>query len=267
MAFRPKSGEHAIVEVVFGIQLSRPWQPHEIEKLVNAHDRWREGLPRLARHQVHQVFIGDGPPPTLPAPPTGGVSFERIKPDGDLAWRLRCEDRSISVNCLDYTRWREVWEEAHGYIRAVCDVAVAKDNAVHGIVLQYIDIFEHEGDPDSYDIAELIREGSDYVPRSIWNKGPFWHLHQGWFRHDELPAPGRLLEKIHLDALTDDAQNPLVKMDTLLRLDFAADRPVTKLIGDEGDAQELFDNLHDINKDIMRRYLTDDVLQRIGLDD
>ncbi|MCY4316919.1 MAG: hypothetical protein OXC66_12505 [Roseovarius sp.] len=50
MAFVAKSGDHAIVEVVFGLALSRSWHASEINKLAQNHYRWKEDLPRLLKY-------------------------------------------------------------------------------------------------------------------------------------------------------------------------------------------------------------------------
>ena len=135
-----KSGEHAIVEVVFGLLLSRPFQPSEIEKLAQNHDRWKADLPRLARHEIQQLVVGEGIQQALALPGGPGISFERIKPNGDLAWRLRCEGNSLFVNCLEYSRWHEVWKRALRHMRGVLETVDAEKVSIAGALLQYIDV-------------------------------------------------------------------------------------------------------------------------------
>ncbi len=268
LAFVAKSGKHAIVEVVFGFQLSRPWRPSEIEKLAQNHDRWKEALPRLARHEVQQFMIGEGVPQAISLPGGPGISFERIKPNGDLAWRLRCEGSSIFVNCLEYTRWQEAWATASAQMRAVLEVVGAEKVSVAGTLLQYIDVFDWLADPKGYDISELLDLESDYVPRAARNYGLAWHLHQGWFEPVIEPVAGRILHKAHFDALPkDEAGHPTVRLDTLLRSDF--DGPISaQTFFDEGSALEgMFIDMHNRNKRLLSSFLTKAICEKIGLEE
>jgi len=268
LAFVAKSGEHAIVEVVFGFQLSRPWQPSEIEILAQNHDLWKDNLPRLARHEIQQVMIGEGAPQAIALPGGPGISFERIKPNGDLAWRLRCEGNSIFVNCLEYTRWQDAWATASGYMRTVLNTVGAEKVSIAGALLQYIDVFDWTADPENYDIAQLLNVNSDYVPRATSNYGLAWHLHQGWFESVGEPIPGRILYKAHLNALPkNETGQPTVKLDTLLRSDFNGRISAQTFFEGNSALEGMFIDLHDRNKVLLSNFLTKTICEEIGLEE
>ena len=269
MTFQPKSGGHAIVEVVFGLSLARDLNPAELEVLAKSHDQWRDDLPRLARGKVIQLVLGDNPAAqSVQMPqPLAGVVFERLKPDGNLEWRLRADEKALYVNCLDYSGWSTVWPRVRDYLSRASEAIVATDNAVQGLMLQYVDVFEWSTEPDQYRLDELLSRESSFLPSTLWDKGPFWHLHQGWYRYENIPAPGRLLERIHLDGVVDNDGTPTIRMDTYLNLELeksierAAFFDSSNPIGDQ-----LFDQLHDLNKGLLRSYITLDIAKRIGLD-
>lgn len=267
MAFDAKSGEHAIVEVVFGFQISRPWHPAEIEKLAQSHDRWKADLPRLARHEIQQFVIGEGAPQAITLPGGPGISFERIKPNGDLAWRLRCEGNSIFVNCLDYSRWQSAWATASSYIRAVLETVGAEKVSVSGAMLQYIDAFDWTADPKGYDIFQLLDVESQYVPRAAGGYGLAWHLHQGWFVPVNEPVPGRILQKVHFDALPqNETGQPTVRLDTLLRSDFNGRISAQSFFDEKSALEEMFIDMHGRNKQLLSSFLTKSVCKKIGLE-
>jgi len=268
LAFVAKSGEHAIVEVVFGFQLARSWHPAEIEKLAQNHDRWKAELPRLARHEIQQIMIGEGAPQAITLPGGPGISFERIKPNGDLAWRMRCEGNSIFVNCLEYTRWQDAWATASGYMRAALETVGAEKVSVAGALLQYIDAFDWTADPKDYDVFQLLEVESDYVPRAAGGYGLAWHLHQGWFVPVSDPLPGRILQKVHFDALPkSETGQPTVKLDTLLRSDFDGGISAQTFF-EEGSALEgMFIDMHDRNKQLLSSFLTKAICRNIGLEE
>jgi uncharacterized protein (TIGR04255 family) len=190
-----------------------------------------------------------------------GVVFDRVRPDGTLEWRVRADDRAIFVNCLDYTRWREVWARSRAYLFQARALLSAPDNPIVSILLQYVDVFEWQGDVAAYTLADLLRRESPYVPPSLWDKGPLWHLYQGWYRSNDLPVreANRLLERVHLDGVLDDQGRPTVKMDTFLNLE--ARQPLN-----QDSIDQAFEGLHNVSSRLIGDYITTAIAQRIGLD-
>ena len=263
MAFVARKKDHAIVEVVFGFQLSRPWHDTEIEKLVRGHDRWKDKLPRLTQTQT---IFGDVVPQPVTLSPVLGVSFERIKPDGEPAWRLRCEGHSLFVNCLEYTRWKDVWDTASGYMRGVFEAVGAEDMSVEGVFLQYINVFDWVACPKEYDIIQLLDVDSEYFPGAIKNYDAAWHLHQGSFVPVSFPMFGNILQKIHFDALREDkAGQPAIRLDTFLRFDFNDCVSAGVFLEENSQLEEVFGDLHRRNKRLLQNLLTGSVCKNIGL--
>lgn len=265
MPFEPKGPNHAIIEAVLGFQLARNFTSGEIDALVAAHDKvFKDDLPRVNRTQV--LFLGAMPANVQIAPPVAGVAFDAIRRDGSLEWRLRAEDNSLLVNCLDYGRWSDVWPKAREYLRAASEVLLATDNAVAGVLLQYIDVFRWEGSVADYDVAELLDAKSTHVPKSVFECEAFWHLHQGWYRTDNLPTPGRLLERVHLDAVLDENGTPIVRVDTYMMMELAAQQNNLATFGGGAPmADKVFDDLHKENKTLLKSFLTQDMAKKIKL--
>lgn len=263
LSFSAASSEHAIVEVVFGILLARPWSPREISRLVASVDGWKHDLPRMSQLETHQFQMGPAGIQPVQVVPVNGISFERIRPDGELGWRLRCEGNALFINCLEYTRWTEVWQKARGYLRKAFDIGVDPDQAIVGVMLQYVDMFTWDGAPNDYDVTHLLNVTGELVPTSLRDHGAVWHLHAGWFEQVDEPVPGRLLNRVHFDALADGT--PSVRMDTLLRKDVSAPLPRASLLEENSRIDELMIWLHDRNKLVLRKYLISQVQEAIGL--
>jgi uncharacterized protein (TIGR04255 family) len=266
MPFRPLNDKHAIQEVVFVLTFSRPFKGDEMKRFEDAHHLWEGDLPKLIQEQVVSLMWGSGPPPQL-EPPVPGRMFERYKSDGTQAWRLRANNNWLAVNCLAYTRWADIWGRARTLLQQSSDVISSEDSLVVGLALQYVDAFIWEGDIEQYDLRELLREDSEFIPRSLWGRGPTWHLHQGWFRMTELPEVGRrLLERMHLDALSQN-EVYVVKFDNTLRLDLRDGvAPRGLFTGQDALIDLVFEQLHAENKRTMAGYLSDPIKERIGLD-
>ncbi|MCW8283963.1 TIGR04255 family protein [Agrobacterium sp. InxBP2] len=271
MTFVPKSGKHAIAEVVFGLVLDKAFEPNQIETLVKNHYRWKEHLPRVSRGGGVQLMFGSGfPPPQIQMPMEASVSFERVNPDGTLNWRLKIEQNTIFVNCLDYTRWTEIWGTAREYLKLVVSLTETEAKLTSAL-LQYIDVFEWNQSVDTFDIHELLRVGNEYIPASMGARGHLFHLHQGWYSSIET---ARRLVRVHVDGVEEfefvgDPNNPhrvspIVKIDTYLQDQLNEPVPTINAF-DSGWIDSSFSDMHDENKNLLRAFLTDELCGRIGL--
>ena len=272
MPYRPMYDRHAIQEVVFALIVKREFEPQEVNAVIEAHDRWREELPKVTPTKVHRIVVGDAPLPAdiKPAEEVGivGVRFEALKRDGSLDWRLSLENNWIAVNCLTYTRWNDIWATARLLLDQVSEIVINPKLPVIGAALQYVDEFVWEGDIEEYTTTGLLREDSDLVPASIRNKGPLWHLHQGWFHSEELPLPGRRLQKVHIDAV-ERGKIYVTRIDTVLRHDFSNELPsyaaVFRANGKPATIDPVFSEMHDESKRLLASFITNEMAERIDL--
>jgi uncharacterized protein (TIGR04255 family) len=195
-----------------------------------------------------------------------GISFEAVKRDGSLDWRFLLQGIQGVVNCLSYTKWEGIWPVARGLFWQIPDLLARPELTVSGAVLQYVNQFIYEGDLEEYHIQELFRTSSPYIPGTVWEtSGPLWHLHQGWFSHDELVVPGRRLEKIDVDAIQREG-NHLIKIDTHLRYDFKEPQTDIFGVGDApGQIDEVFSDMHTRSKRILSALIAEEMAGRIGL--
>lgn len=264
LVFVPAGINHAITEVVFGLVFERPFAPEEITAVLNNHEAFNARLPGVNKMPSFPIFIQG----QQIGNPNGGVAFDRYNSAGELEQRLRIEGNSIHVNSLIYSRWEAVAPEALSLISECMSIAIQTKNEVKGVLLQYVDLFQWQGDIAQYKLSELFDAKGNYYPPSIFGRGPFWHLHQGWFRTEDLPAKGKMLERLTTDGVLNENGQPVVKIDCYLGLDIdvgASSSDLHQKRGTEPSIHDLFNYLHQQNKLIIKNCLTTDMNQRIGL--
>lgn len=261
--------DHSIREAVFQIGLSEPLSLDDIRRIgVFGRDTWTATLPRYEEFDVSlPVQIPLGSPigsPTLSF--TKGVSFQRFKDDGTLAWRVIAQDKLIAVNCLDYPGWDNVWPTVRGYLSgAAQQVGTEHPRTVVSATLQYINAFSWNGG-HPIERALLLRRDADRIPEQFWKqKSDTWHLHQGWFDEIDEPIPGRILSRDHLTAQSEGSPPVLLTLvDLLARYDFRERQAETSLFFSErGPADGVFGDLRRRTRAALRSYLNDNVLDRI----
>lgn len=258
MGFVPQSGKHSLIEAVFGLLLERPWAPNEIAQ-IKAHDaKLKEFLPRVNDTNSHEFVIGPNGVPTSNVIQASGVVYERIKPDGNIAWRLGVDQNGLYVNCLEYTRWAEVWPKVVNLMQLVSQAIPDTDMRIAGAAYQTIDSFYWDSPREDYRASLLLNVTGENVPSSIDGRGTSWHLHQGWFELPNGEPSGRILKRVHFDAIEHNI--PMVKMDTNIQQGF--DTPVQ--FGEiELALTPVFERLHDQNKDVLLEFLAPEILTQI----
>jgi uncharacterized protein (TIGR04255 family) len=264
VAFEPVGTNHAITEAVFGLTFERAFTFDEVGLLFNSHEQFKERLPGLNRLQGFPIFTLGQSITT----PNAGLAFDRYNTAGGLERRLRLEGNAIYVNCLTYSRWEEVALEALGLISECMSIAIQTKNEIKGVLLQYIDLFEWRDNIEKYDLSQLFGKNNGYYPASIFEKGPFWHLHQGWFQVEGFPTKGRMLERLTTDGAINENGKAFVKMDCYLGIDIevgASSSDLNSERGNEPSVRDLFNFLHEHNKFIVKQCLTQQMGARIGL--
>ncbi|WP_110807247.1 TIGR04255 family protein [Rhodobacter viridis] len=266
--FVPRADNHSLVEAVFGFVFEKHWAPEQFLALKQNHDVWKEHLPRSNDVQQHQVTFG---PTGILIPqfvPASGVIFDRVKPDGTIALRLSFENNTVFFNCLTYTRWADIWPLAQDVLSKSLSVVASVGGSqapliAREIIYQTIDVFGWHGGKDQYDVSELLNVDGEYVPRRLLGGGSAWHLYQGWFEKWNNLDAGALLNRIHFDAVNEPTIE--VRMDSTLALRLENGIRVLNGDGSLGDACIVFDKLHESNKSILKKFLSQAMIKKINL--
>ena len=264
LTFRPTNDRHAIQQVSFLVNLSSAISPAVADAIAGLHPRLQADLPRLERPSVFAFHMGDqdAPPPVMATP----VHMKSFRRDGSVDWEVSANDATVAVHCFAYTRWEDVWSRARQYLQIMCST-IDPDVVARSLVLQYVDLFVHQD--GEYNIDELIKPESGYVPAQVRSKGKLWHSHQGWFDLNdlELKSMGRVLHRVEFAGMTAGDEN-VVKVDHLqeLRFNQASSSFTENSLEVEGPLARAMVRLHTRNKQFCADFLTADMQERVHLD-
>jgi uncharacterized protein (TIGR04255 family) len=262
--FAPANEQHAIIEAVYGMTFARAFSPSSISTLELADTEVKRFLPRVSRINALEVAIGDQMNiASTPVIAPGGIVFDRVKPDGNLHSRLRVENNSLFTNSLDYQGWNDFFPRSSKMIDETLAIISTIDNPITSSILQYIDIFSWAADPAGYDISKLIKKESEFVPINLFLNDKLWHLHRGWFSELEEPVGGRVLNRVHIDGLQRQDGVFFVKFDVFVQIETHKAAPPYRY--HSGLGIEVAETLHVIAKGLLSSYLTDEMVERIGL--
>lgn len=273
MPFRPLNEDHAIQTVGFAVFLKTPLPRTTVEIIRNSPALWRADLPAVEQTQVAEIAANSPMPRPIV---THGVEFSHKRADGSPVWLLRIAGKELGVETTLYTRWEAVWPKARdfllGALRRISEIEPSVVE-VEATSLVFSDIFTVPRS-ETVDFRGLFRT-SALLPEAILRHGNLWHCHTGWFAPS--PTRGRILNQLNIDSRAPDRVNAVTGEESLLVevqivhnqvAQRGLARPVDKLdaVPLDPDINVEMEEMHRVNKDLMRSLLADEIVTRVGLD-
>ena len=272
--FEPVNKAHAIVEMVLFCHFEPEFDESAISSLMELEDDLKEELPRF--RQVHGNYTeidlsGQG----LKSYQTRlvGIEMRKAGSEGSAEWLLRTDPFSVSVHCLDYTRWEEVGAKALDFLRRALHKIGATQSTPTALGLKYIDRFSYGGTEDRYDPALLFRRDTTLLHQRAFTSGMRWHCHSGWFEPlDNLPEELECLNQVNIDAAfltVSGARRHMTTIDHNAVVKGRHQENLADFLASNEDEHTLLhrltETLHLVNKRVLMDLLTDEMAMRIHL--
>uniref|UniRef100_A0A7C1T8F5 TIGR04255 family protein n=1 Tax=Agrobacterium albertimagni TaxID=147266 RepID=A0A7C1T8F5_9HYPH len=198
-----------------------------------------------------------------------GAEWKHFKPDGNPDWLARITPNSVSVHCMEYSRWTEVWPKAYRILAEIFQPCEQHLLPLMNVGLRYVDRFDFTNDPALYDARLLIRAGSPHIAPQVLDCGARWHSYTGWFEFSK-ELGMEVLQQLNVDAVEQiGTKLPIVsithasllrgqapgQLDNFRRFTHMSDSMIARLMS----------VAHSNNQRLLREVLTDDMLNGIGL--
>lgn len=277
MIARPLAGSNAIEAVAFVLTFAREFTQAEIEFLLSLQEKHKAELPSFLKIQGLTVNLADSTEkkPTVmhQTQKFTGVLLQHFQETGKPDWALRVSNNIIVVNCWLYTRWDEVWPKAKKLLLSASQVVDSDSNGITSMTMQTVDKFEYDGIPSSYSITDVFNAESPFLTKKAIGAGTQWHVHQGWF--ENLAEQGdQGLRRLNVINLASALHNEKLvsTIDHVGKIDFLngvlpareisspSDLPPNDLIIDQ-----IFNELHEGNVNVLLQTLSSEMLNSIGL--
>lgn len=264
--FIPARSTHAITGVALACEMAVPVSSVIIKALADQYESSAEVKGFLPRKSEDQGFTFALDNKTARIEQPGGlmgVSFERFSPDGTLEWSLSLRGNLLLVSCNVYTRWSEVFPEAVQLLRWGLEAISPVGIGVVAYGLQYQDEFIWPDDPSSMDSTLLFADETDFMPRHFLGKKGMWHNYSGWFDEAVTPVPGVRLVNMNVAFIQRESNGIANGIAQLV----VSHKGIYKDHKDApSDPSLLFDALHNEHKVLLSKLLTEQIKQKIKLD-
>ena len=261
--------DNALQRVVFIVQFRQDFSEQDFERFDNNSKNWREELPR--RSVSNAVLLQPGSNRVaFDDERIVGLSYEALLKDGAVEFGLRFDESRVLFLAGRYTRWAEVWPHAQKFLGAAIEL-VPKENPVISFASEYTDLFKATGKYEEFDASGILRQGSRFIPSHVFERAENFHFHTGFFETRDKPSRHRVLTRINADLRDNDEEKTrdlsmvLFHQISSHREPWSGENGLGKEILDRG--LENFDSLHQIDKDVLREILNDQMSNSIGLND
>jgi uncharacterized protein (TIGR04255 family) len=273
LSYSPINEAHAIVEVVMFVEFAPPFSDSTIRKLISIEHDFTSVLPKVSPVQMRVLGIGPDKSTQILRDQTVGIELQSIRRDGSLEWMLRTTETAISVHCLDYSRWNDIWALAKGHLDKAFRYLEGSDSFIASIGLKYIDRFVCNVDPEQSNLADLFKKETDLLCTRAFSTGPLWHCHSGWF--ENLPISSiKCLNQLNLDATFTNIKGNKRLVITVHHNAVAQIPPENNGLsilkgaanGSDGLSSDvIMEALHEQNKIVMGELLSEQMARRINL--
>jgi uncharacterized protein (TIGR04255 family) len=206
-------------------------------------------------------------PAVGPAP--SGYLFTRMRPDGTVESQLQVQKLAIAFITSSYTRWTDLSAQTRKYIDALLPIYAA-GSEIAQVQLAYSDKFLSASAPQSSTPARILREGSRYLAPTVFRAQNLWHCHTGTFeRVSETVKRLRNVQVEFVSETRDEQERGVLAIRTTLADMYNQPDYKQSLFKPESAAQRVYETLqelHTIDKEILRDILTDEMARRIALE-
>jgi len=264
MTFHPINNAHAISEMVVHFAFVPPFNSETLNTLLSLKDELKADFPK-SNELKHVSFTIDANTQKQVVEQTiGGITLERYNTNGTPSWVINITNENISIHCLSYTRWENVWAETCKYLEKIFKKIDGTANFLQGFGLQYTDKFVFEEDKP-YSHGALFKTNSNYLNANSFDCGDRWHCNSGWF---EKLDTSRCLHQLNIDNSQVLLEGKMQLVSTILHNAVVLREPSEQFnlsLDKDAHLNTAFQQLHIKNKAMLSNLLNEEMANRIQL--
>ncbi len=259
------ANKHAIEVVNFVICLSTPIDSSDLRRFAEIMDSLKKWFPAINDLATLQIEIPSGLHTNSLPPPLPVKEMAYFASDGTRQWIGEFGVNQIMVSCRQYSTWNQIWPEAKNRLDALL-ACIDPYKTVRSVDYSVTDTFNAKRSDEALTALNLFKP-VPLIPKHLLDyHDPRWDISQGWFEQssegDQVLVRFDAKSGIHNDSV-------LASISNLHSVRFKMPATVNELGASESQVnmESIFSDLHDKNKMLIRKILSDDLLSRMHLKD
>ena len=261
-------GVNSIEAVGIVVSFSRKLTQGEIDRLLGLESFLKDQLPVFSKLQEFGVTVENNQVKAQSSEFKGVVLQKLSEVPGKIDWVVQVSEDSLQVTCGKYDRWKFVLPKALEYIQAVYRFLDLDSLSINAIGCQFIDKFVYEGNPETYNLGDVFDVESKFLPRNIKESNDLWHVHQGWFGQISALTNAKAINQLNLTSSLINERLTAV-IDHITHIMLGKPISVKSLLEikeiDVTLMAKVLTEIHDSNKGILKKLLSENKKKEIGL--
>lgn len=250
---------HSLVDATIIIAFANDLDAQRLEKLRSLPEHFKESFTKSSANQSLNVSVSEGK--TESSTEFSGWTLDQISTSSDLLdWQLVVDQNRIMIKCLEYPGWGSFRDSSALWISQLSEFLDLANWPVQEIGVMFTDRFYWSINDKSYQLGKFFNEHSRFLPESIKQSTPLWHLFQGWIEE----ADGReYIQNLNLSTQWEEKKPHKTEILNVIRCVKSANSELSGLNGDT--AKAIMEKAHHDNKKTLNDLLTPETLEFIGL--
>ncbi|MCY3985133.1 MAG: TIGR04255 family protein [Roseovarius sp.] len=257
------AGSHAVEVMTFSVIFDLPLDHVDIRRFEDNIPKIEKVYPSIKNPEIIQIAIapsGQNPPP----PPIPIKELSSYLRNGKPEWSGSYGKNEINVSCHKYKGWEQSWPEAERRLDILLD-CVNSEKPVRSVDYKITNSFNASRNDNVLNPCALFKNSSDFIaPQILQLADARWHFNQGWFDAAQDRSPEILVHINGQGRLENDQVIANIGIHHAHRQRNKAGTLLEKFSG-QSLINQIFNDLHDKSKILLKELLTDDLVDRMDL--
>ncbi len=254
---------HAVEVMTFSVIFDLPIDHVDIRRFEDKIKIIKKVYPSIKTPDVIQFGITP-PGQNLPPLPIPAKELNFYSADGKPEWSGLYSENVIQVSCHKYKGWKKTWPKAKERLDILLD-CINIEKSIFSIDYRIVNSFNAKKKDNILNPSSLFEDPNKFIaPQILQSADSRWDFNQGWFDELEKPFPETLVRIDGNGRVEDDQVIANIGIYHSYR-----QRSEVKALFKQSDGQskteQIFDNLHNKSKELLRKLLTSDLGERMNL--
>lgn len=259
IGFDRPDASHSLAEATFVIAFAGELEGHRMENLHTVGDELSRDFSKRSPNQAVNLSVSQGKAESSAS--FNGWTLENVDHESGLVrWQLAIERSRLIIKCLEYPRWGHFKEKIMSWLGVIQAHLSLEEWPVKEVGTLFTDRFYWSLKGEEYRLDKLFELDSDYLSPNIKNRGPLWHLFQGWI---ETENNREFLHNLNLSTQWDINKPHKTEVLHIVRCLKGKDREFDGLNLEL--VSEALEKAHEDNKKMLNKLLSAETIEFIGL--
>lgn len=256
----PHAGNHSIQNAILAVEWGGELSVGQLETLRTTVSPLLAGAREEVQQQIRMSLTpGMGQTP-VQAAEVGGYVYSLFSPAAELQKQIQVNRANCLIIVSDYLRWSDLISEAEALLGAIF-LHFVDSVSIAAVGLQYSDRFVWKAKPEDLNLKEVFRADSTFLSSHGLECRSAWHSHHGYFISCGTPISHKRLDNINVNVV-DEPDGRAIQILTSHRAVLDSAIPTKNAINTVVDLEN---ELHGVNKSIIKDLLSDQLLAKIKL--